>query len=609
MGEVVILAGATCPPDAGGVADPEVPLTRAGLAVLLLGCALPLRAGDAGAKTRLDALLAEEWEQRLVENPLLATATGDHRFDDRLPSVTVPDLERRAARARSLLERLQAIDPAGLAPADRVSHRMMERELRDDIAAHRFGDWRIPLTSDSGFHTAIALLPREVPLATVTDYENYIARLRAIPACFDQHVALLREGLRTGFTLPRVVLEGYDVTIRTHAAAAPEASVFWAPFEALPPALPAPERERLRTAGRAAIADLVLPAYRSLLGFFTREYLPGARTTTAAAALPEGGAYYEWLVRHHTTLDTTPDEVHAIGLREVARIHGEMEAVMRQVGFEGGFEAFLEHLRTDPRFYARTPEELLKQAAWIAKRMDGRLPSLFRRLPRQPYGVEPVPPDLAPKYTGGRYVGAPLDSARAGTYWVNTHALESRPLYTLEALTLHEAVPGHHLQIALAKELEGLPAFRRHGYVDAFGEGWGLYAERLGLEAGFYADPYSDFGRLTYEMWRACRLVVDTGLHAKGWPRAQAIEFMAARTALSRHEVTTEVDRYISWPGQALAYKTGELKIRELRARAEKALGAGFDVRAFHDAVLENGAVPLGVLEEQIDAFIAAGGR
>jgi uncharacterized protein (DUF885 family) len=577
--------------------------------LLLLGCALSLEAGDADAKKRLDALLTEAWEQSLVENPLLATATGDHRFDDRLASMTMADLERRAAQSRQTLDRLLAIDPAALAPADRISRRMLELQLRDDLAAHRFGDWRIPLTSDSGFHTEIALLPREVPLATVRDYESYIARLGAIPAYFDQHVALLREGLRTGFTAPRVVLEGYDVTIRTHAVAEPEKSVFWAPFEAFPPGIPTAERERLRATGRAAIADAVLPAYRSLLDFFTREYLPGARTTTAAADLPEGRAYYEWLVRRYTTLDTTADEVHAIGLREVERIHGEMQDVIRQVGFQGSFDAFLEHLRTDPRFYARTPEDLLKQAAWIAKRMDGKLPSLFRRLPRQPYGVEPVPPDLAPKYTGGRYVGAPLDGVRAGTYWVNTYALESRPLYTLEALTLHEAVPGHHLQIALAKELEGLPAFRRHGYVDAFGEGWGLYSERLGLEAGFYTDPYANFGRLTYEMWRACRLVVDTGLHAKGWSRSQAIELMAANTALSRHEITTEVDRYISWPGQALAYKMGELKIRELRARAEKALGESFDVRAFHDAVLENGAVPLAVLEERIDAFIAAGGR
>jgi uncharacterized protein (DUF885 family) len=576
---------------------------------MLLGSAQPASGGGGDAKERLDALLTEAWERDLADNPLLATATGDHRFDDRLPSMTMADIERRATRSRTTLDRLLAIDPGSLSARDRVSHRMLELQLRDDLAAHGFRDWRIPLTSDSGFHTDIGLLPREVPLATVRDHENYVARLRAIPAYFEEHVTLMREGLRTGFTVPRVVLEGYDVTIRTHVVEDARESVFWAPFEAIPAAVPAPERDRLRAAGRAAIAEAVLPAYRSLLEFFTREYLPGARTTTAAADLPDGHAYYEWRVRHFTTLDTTADEVHAIGQREVERIRGEMQEVIRQVGFAGSFPEFLEQLRTDPRHYPKTAEELLKQAAWIAKRMEGKLPSLFRRLPRQPYGVEPVPPDLAPKYTGGRYVGAPLDGTRAAAYWVNTHALESRPLYTLEALTLHEAVPGHHLQIALAKELADLPAFRRYGYVDAFGEGWGLYAERLGLEAGFYTDPYSNFGRLTYEMWRACRLVVDTGLHARGWSLEQAIAFMAANTALSRHEITTEIDRYISWPGQALAYKMGELRIRELRARAEAALGERFDLRSFHDAVLESGAVPLTVLEERIDTFVSAGGR
>jgi uncharacterized protein (DUF885 family) len=351
-----------------------------------------------------------------------------------------------------------------------------------------------------------------------------------------------------------------------------------------------------------------VPAYRALLTFFTGEYEPGARATIAAFELPEGKAYYAWLVRYYTTLDTTPEEVHRTGQAETSRIRREMDEVIRKVAFQGSFAEFLEFLRKDPRFYAKSADELLKQAAFIAKRMDGRLPSLFGRLPRQPYGVEPVPDDLAPKYTSGRYVGAPLDGRRAGTYWVNTHALESRPLYALEALTLHESVPGHHLQIALAKELDGLPPFRRYTYVDAFGEGWGLYSERLGIEAGFYTDPYSDFGRLTYEMWRACRLVVDTGIHAMAWSRQQAVDFMAERTALSRHEIGTEVDRYISWPGQALAYKMGELKIRELRERAEKALGPRFDVRAFHDAVLANGAVPLDVLDRQIGEFIATAG-
>jgi uncharacterized protein (DUF885 family) len=579
-------------------------LAVTGLAIGLL--AARASATQADAKVRFDALLDEAWALEMRENPLYATATGDHRYDDRLPSMTAADIERRASMARAQLATLQAIERAALAPQDRISYDMFERDLQADLIRHQFRAFRIPITSDSGFHTGISRLAEEVPLATVKDYESYLARLRAIPAYFDQHVTLMKEGLRTGFTTARIALAGYDATMRPHVVSNPEASVFWKPFAAFPAGVPASEHERLRAAGRAAIRDAVVPAYRSLLEFFTQEYEPGARASISASELPDGKAYYAWLVKQYTTLDTTPEKVHAIGLAEVERIRREMDGVMRKTGFAGSFAEFLEFLRKDPRFYARTPDELLKQACWIAKRMDGKLPSLFGRLPRQPYGVEPVPADLAPKYTGGRYVDAPLDGTRAGTYWVNTYALESRPLYTLEALTLHEAVPGHHLQGALAKELEGLPPFRRYTYVNAFGEGWGLYSERLGIEAGFYQDPYSDFGRLTYEMWRACRLVVDTGVHALGWSREQAIDYMAERTALSRHEITTEVDRYISWPGQALAYKMGELKIRELRARAEAALGTRFDVRAFHDAVLANGSVPLDVLERQIDEFIAA---
>jgi uncharacterized protein (DUF885 family) len=341
----------------------------------------------------------------------------------------------------------------------------------------------------------------------------------------------------------------------------------------------------------------------------TQEYLPKARTSIGASELPEGREYYAHLVKHFTTLDVTPDQVHAVGLEEVARIKAEMQDVLKQLDWQKGFPEFLEFLRTDPRFYPKTADELLTRARAIAKRMDGQLPSLFKTLPRQPYGVEPVPADLAPKYTGGRYNGAPIESNRAGAYWVNTYALDKRTLYTLEALTLHEAVPGHHLQTSLAQELKSLPEFRRHEYVNAFGEGWGLYSERLGLEAGFYQDPYSNFGRLVYEMWRACRLVVDTGMHWKGWTRDQALDYLGGNAALSLHEVTTEIDRYIGWPGQALAYKMGELKIRELRQRAEQALGSRFDVREFHDAVLGNGSVPLSVLEDQIDAYIAQARR
>jgi len=551
-------------------------------------------------------LLDEDWEARLREDPLLATETGDHRYDDRLPSVAPADLAQAAARRRAVIARLQAIPRASLETRDRISYDMLAAELRDDVADYEMGEWRLPINADSGFHTAFASLPRDTTLASTRDYEAYIARLRAFPAHVAQQIANMREGLRTGFTLPRVVLDGYDVTIRTHVVDDPEKSVFYAPFRAFPPGVPESERARLAAAGRAAVLEGAVAGYRSFLDFMTGEYLPKTRTTIAAADLPRGREYYAHRVRHFTTLPVTPEEVHAIGLREVARIHSEMEDVIRQAGFQGDFAAFLQFLRTDPRFYAKTPEELLKQASFIAKRMDGKLPSLFGRLPRLPYGVEPVPAHLAPKYTGGRYVEAPVGGTRAGTYWVNTYALESRPLYTLEALTLHEAVPGHHLQIALQQELRDLPPFRRAAMVGAFVEGWGLYSERLGLEAGFYQDPYSNFGRLTYEMWRACRLVVDTGMHALGWSREKAMDFMAANTALSLHEVRTETDRYISWPGQALAYKMGELKIRELRAKAEAELGPKFDRRAFHDAVLANGPVPLPVLEEQIRDFIAA---
>jgi uncharacterized protein (DUF885 family) len=559
--------------------------------------------GDAAA--RLHTLFEREWEHRLEQNPLLATDVGRHEYNDRLPSAAPEARERRVEATRGFLEELAAIDRAELSDQDRVSYDMFRRQLEERVAELEFGDWQIPINADSGFHIGFARLPEEVPLATPEDYENYLARLRELPRYFGEQVANMRTGLERGMTLPRVVLDGYETTISSHVVDDPAESVFWAPFESFPVGVPAGERDRLRAAGRETIETAVVPAYRSFLRFFEDEYVPGARETLGASELPDGEEYYAYLVRHFTTLDVTPREVHDTGLREVERIRAEMDAVIEETGFEGTFAEFLEFLRTDPRFYPETGEELLKQAAWIAKKMDGKLPSLFKTLPRLPYGVEPVPAHMAPKYTAGRYVGAPKGSTQAGTYWVNTYDLGSRTLYTLEALTLHEAVPGHHLQNALSQELDDLPDFRQFTYMSAFGEGWGLYSERLGLEAGFYTDPYSNFGRLTYEMWRACRLVVDTGLHAMGWTRQQAMDYLAERTALSLHEVRTETDRYISWPGQALAYKMGELKIRELRTRAEEALGEAFDVREFHDTVLLHGSVPLPVLEENVERWIA----
>lgn len=559
--------------------------------------------------TEVGTLFREYREFQLRENPLEATAAGDPRYNDRLPSMALEDLERRVGEQRAMLERLRAIDSAPLSENARISYEMLERELVLAIEGFERRDHLFPLTVDDGFHIAFAGLPSTMPFREVGDYDNYIARLRAFPAWVEQHIALLREGLRTGYTLPHIVLDGYEVTIASHVVDDPEESVFWRPFTAFPVSVPQAERARLEQAGRDAIERAIVPGYREFLDFMLGEYVPGARETIGASAMEDGDAFYQYRIRSFTTLDLTADSIHAIGLSEVARIRSEMESIIERLGFRGGFDAFLQFLRTDPRFYAKTPEELLQRASWIAKRMDGRLPSLFGRLPRLPYTVAPVPDHLAPKYTGGRYVTAPPGGTEPGYYWVNTYALESRPLYVLEALTLHEAVPGHHLQIALAQELTDVPEFRRHTYLSAFGEGWGLYSERLGLEAGFYADPYSDFGRLTYEMWRACRLVVDTGIHAKGWTRQQAMDYMAGNTALSLHEVRTETDRYISWPGQALAYKLGELKIRELRARAEADLGERFDVRAFHDVVLGAGSIPLDVLERRVLDWIARNRR
>jgi uncharacterized protein (DUF885 family) len=577
-----------------------------GLGLVLLALVMPSRLSAEGESVKLQALFDEEWAFRLAENPLFATSAGDHRYDDRLPSMARAELARRADHDRASLGTLKAIDRAGLSASERVSADMLARELSDAIADFEFGAYRIPINSDSGFHTDFAELPDRMPFARPKDYENYVARLNAFPKYVAEEIALMREGIAAGFTLPRAALEGYDVTMTTHIVVAPEKSVFFAPFRKYPAGVPAADQARLTEAGRRAVLEGAVAGYRALADFMRTEYIPRARATIGASALPRGRDYYAHLVRSFTTLDVTADQVHEIGRQEVLRIRAEMDAVIAKTDFQGNFAAFLNFLRTDPRFYAKTGEDLLKDASFIAKRMDGQLPSLFGKLPRLPYGIEPVPAHLAPKYTGGRYIEAPVGGTRAGEYWVNTYALDKRPLYTLEALTLHEAVPGHHLQIALQQELTGLPEFRRFSGVGAFVEGWALYAERLGLEAGFYRDPYNDFGRLTYEMWRACRLVVDTGIHAEGWTREEAVEYLETHTALSTHEVRTEIDRYIAWPGQALCYKMGELKIRELRREAEEALGARFDVRAFHDVVLGSGAVPLPVLAEQVRAWVAA---
>ena len=588
-------------------------MRRSTIALLLLALPLLLTAVDAPAEgaegdpaARLHDLFDREWQWRIRQFPELASGVGVHDWDYRLSDLSPATLAGIVERARGFQSELQAIDRGALSPEDQASYDIFATQLRERIESFDYGEQYLTLNADSGFHTSFPLIWQSMPFQTVEGYENYIARLRAFPRYMDQNIALMREGLAKGITPPRATLVGVEKTVEPLMVDDPEKIALWTPFTRLPEQIPAAERERLLAAGRAVIRDEVVPAYRRFHEFLTKDYLPNTRETLAATALPNGDAYYRFLIRQYTTReDLTAQQIHQLGLDEVKALRAEMDAVIEQVGFQGDFAAFLHFLRTDPRFYAKTGEELLMNAATIAKRMDGKLPTLFGRLPRQPYTVAPVPDYLAPKYTAGRYNGAPIDSTEPGTYWVNTYALETRPLYNLEALTFHEAVPGHHLQGALAQEADAVPEFRRYSYISAFGEGWGLYSEWLGLEAGFYQDPYSNFGRLTYAMWRACRLVVDTGVHAMGWTRQQMIDFMASNTALSLHEVETETDRYISWPGQALSYRIGYLKIRELRAKAEKELGERFDVRRFHDAVLENGAVPLPVLEDQVERFIA----
>jgi uncharacterized protein (DUF885 family) len=403
-----------------------------------------------------------------------------------------------------------------------------------------------------------------------------------------------------------VILDGRDAPIEAQLVDRAADSPFFAPFEDLPESVAGGEKAELLSAAERVVMQDVVPAYRRLFAFFNDEYRPGARESLGATDLPNGAAFYRAQIRQYATVDLTPQQIHGIGLEQVEHIRAEMDAIIEEVGFEGGFAAFIAFLRSDPQFYAKTPKELLAHASYYAKKIDGRLPMLFGHLPRQPYGVAPVPEAIAPFYTAGRYVGAPQDALRGGYYWVNTYALESRPLYAIPALTLHEGAPGHHTQSALAAEQADQPPFRRYDYISAYGEGWGLYSEKLGLEMDIYETPYEHFGRLTYEMWRACRLVIDTGVHAFGWTREQAIDYLASRTALSLHEVTTEVDRYISWPAQALSYKLGEYTLLQLRAQAEEKLGAAFDLRAFHDFVLSLGSVPLDVLTEEVSRWTAA---
>ena len=558
------------------------------------------------AESQLHAIIDEHWDYSLRENPLMATQAGVSDYNHLLPRVTVADRERRLAAEREFLHRLQAIDAEALGADQRINHELLEWVLRDSIHAYELNLARIPFNTFYGFYMAVLSMTNGLPMATVDDYEDYIARLNDIPRYFSENIDNMRAGMRTGFTLPRIVMDGILPTIEAQVYDNPEASSFHDPFADMGDGIPEADQARLLLAGRKAVKNSAITAFADLAAFFKDEYLAAATATLGAEQLPDGKAYYaHQIVSYATVTDQSSTEIHNIGLAEVARIRAEMDALIAGLKFDGDFAAFTEFLRTDPQFYANSAEELLKEAAYTAKRIDYLMPGFFGKLPRLSYGVVPVPDEVAPNYTTAAYVGPPIGGTVGGAYWVNTYALDQRPLYELTALTLHEAVPGHHHQGALSQELENMPDFRRNLYISAFGEGWGLYSEKLGSEMGVYRSPYENFGRLSYEMWRACRLVIDTGIHSQGWNRDQAMAYLAGNTSLSRGNVRSEVDRYISWPGQALSYKLGELKIWELRRNAEAALGDDFDLREFHDVLLGNGALPLSMLENVIDRYIA----
>lgn len=579
------------------------------LVVLSVFTASPVcTAADTAARDqRLSALYDAEWERALRENPLRASYLGDHRFDDRWPDLSSAALAASHAADLQVLRTLEAIPPDSLTDGDRLDRELFRRMYQGDVDAYGWGLQYLPVTQRSGVQTAHEIAEL-LPFATVRDFENWIARLEGVGRYVDETIALMREGKRRGLVQPRIIMERVPDQIAKQVVTDADGSPYFAPFRTMPPGIPAAEQERLRTEARRAIASAVVPAYRRLQAFFEQEYLPASRATVGVWDTPGGTDWYRNRVRWFTTTDLGAEQVHEIGLAEVARIRTEMEKVIAQVGFEGSFAEFLEFLRTDPRFRYRDPQQLLQAYLAMSKRIDPLLPQYFGRLPRMPYGVRPIPDQVAPDTTTAYYQAPSLDGRRAGYYYVNLYKPEERPTYEIPVLSVHEAVPGHHLQIALGQELGELPRFRRQLEATAFTEGWGLYSESLGDEMGLYSDPYDKFGQLTYEMWRAVRLVVDTGIHHKRWTRAQAIEFFKANAAKSELDIVNEIDRYIAWPGQALAYKLGELKIKELRARASAALGPRFDLREFHDVVLGSGAVPLDVLESNVDRWIVARG-
>ena len=559
--------------------------------------AAPASAQD--ADKRLSTLADTYHSYQIAESGRIEGSDGDTEAGERFLSVTPEAYLARAEKARGWLAELALIEAEPLTPAGRIDAAVLRHLLETEVGDAQFREWEMPFDSDNNFWSYLA---GRSAFDSSVDYRRYIARMRDLPRFFADQTANARAGLGRGFSVPRVTLEGRDASLAAYIVDDPEQSPFWVPFKAMPgQRISAAEQEKLRAEARAAISEAVIPAYRDFLRFFREEYVPQTRSTLGASAFPDGAAYYQQQIREFTTLNLTAEQIHQIGLDEVARITAEMEQVKAEAGFAGSLPEFITFLRTDPQFVARTPDELMGVSSYVAKRVDGELQDYFGFLPRYRFAIREVDPAIAPFYTAGR---GGLEYCQ-----MNTYNLPARPLYNIPALTLHECAPGHSFQAAIALEQPEVPRFRRQVYFSGFGEGWGLYVEYLGQEMGIYRTPYERFGQLSYEMWRAVRLVIDTGIHQYGWSRERAMDYLASRTALSQHEVATEVDRYISWPGQALAYKLGEMTIRRVRAKAERALGPKFDIRKFHDVVLSLGSVPLPVLEERIDAFIADGGQ
>ena len=549
------------------------------------------------ADARLQSIYTSEWKWR--DEQFADNEDSQKPIQDHLPKVDPPAQSARLRTWEEVLRRLKAIPRTQLSPKEQLNLDVYEPQIQVLIANQRFRDYEMPANADTTFWTDLSYTARR-PFRSAQDYRRWISQMRDVPRYFREQIAEMRQGQARGFTPPQVSMQGRDASITAVTDAVPEESLFFTPFQDMAP-VPQEQRAGLREQALAAIRESVQPAYRELLAFMRTEYLPGTRKSIAAYDLPDGKAFYRAKIREFTTLDSDPAQIHAFGESEVARLHDQMLAVMKDTGFTGDYPAFLQFLRSDPQFKAKTAEELLMRGAWIAKRFDGQAAQFFGRLPRARFAIKPVPPDLEPFYTAGR--GGP------GLYLINTYDLPSRPLYNLVALTLHESAPGHAFQMPLALENTEQPEFRRHTYIAAYGEGWALYCEKLGVEMGMYETPYDRFGMLNYQIWRAARLVVDTGIHAQGWSRERAIAYLRQYTALPHHEIDTEVDRYIAWPAQALSYYLGEDAILKARAKAEAALGSRFSVRAFHDTVLELGSVPLPVLGARMDRFIAEGGK